>query len=175
MNKTFCSGCNYNTVSFQSFNILDIPLMDENIKLESLEQCLNCFLITKDKKNIPGFEFTKCKKKLLSHLTDIIKLPSLLIISLKIVGENTVYFHEIEIPYSLKEKFIDKISKINKQYEFRIKKHFGNEKNGHNITYSKNIFDDKWCSFNDKIVQEENENPSTQKSFLFFYQIKENN
>ena len=172
MNKISCSGCNSNKVSFQSFDILDIPLMDEKLKLESLEQCLNCYLLTRDKKNIPGFECSKCKKNLLSHLTSIIKLPSILIINLKRVGENTVYYHEIEIPFFFKAKHIDKLSKINKQYELiGFIKHIGNEKDGHNIAYSKNMIDNKWYSFNDRIVKEEKELPSRNKSFLLFYQL----
>ena len=175
MNKIYCSGCNNNKISFQSFDILDIPLMDEKIKLKSLEQCLNCYLLTRDKKNIPGFECSKCRKKLLSHLTSIIKLPSILIINLKRVGENTIYYHEIEIPYSFKSSHIDKLSRINKQYELiGFIKHLGNEKKGHNIAYSKNMYDYKWYSFDDKIVKEEKELPPTDKSFLLFYQLVEN-
>ena len=172
MNKISCSGCNTNKVSFQSFDILDIPLMDEKLKLESLEQCLTCYLLTKDKKNIPGFECSKCKKNLISHLTCIIKLPTILIINLKRVGENIVYYHDIEIPFFFKAKHIDKLGKINKQYELiGFIKHIGNEKNGHNIAYSKNMIDNKWYSFNDRVVKEEKGLPSTNKSFLLFYQL----
>ena len=172
MNKISCSGCNTNKVSFQSFDILDIPLMDEKLKLRSLEQCLTCYLLTRDKKNVPGYECSNCKKNLLSLLTSIIKLPTILIINLKRVGENTVYYHEIEIPYFFKAKNIDKLSKINKQYELiGFIKHIGNEKNGHNIAYSKNMIDSKWYSFNDRVVKEEKGLPSTNKSFLLFYQL----
>ena len=52
-------------------------------------------------------------------------------------------------------------------------KHFGNEKGGHNISFAKNIFDNKWYSFNDTIVKEEKQFPSTDKTFLLFYQIIE--
>ena len=149
--------------------------MDEKLQLKSLEQCLNCYLFTRDKNNITGFECSKCKKKHLSLLTSIIKLPSILIINLIRVGENTVYYHEIEIPFSFKTKYIDKLSKLNKQYELiGFIKHLGNEKKGHNIAYSKNMYDYKWYSFNDRIVKEEKELPSTNKSFLLFYQLVEN-
>lgn len=171
MNKVFCTGCRYNKISFQSFNILDMPLMDENRELKSIQQCLGCYLFTKDKQNISGFECSICKKKLLSHLTSIIKLPSTLIINLKRVGENSIYNHEIKIPFILKTKDIEKLSKIDKIYEIiGFIKHSGNEKKGHNIAYTKNIFDDKWYSFNDKIVKEEEGLPSTDQSFLLFYQ-----
>ena len=175
MNEIICSGCHNFTISFQSFNILDLPLLDEKYKYRSLEQCLNCYLITKDLKDKPGFDCDKCKRKLLSHKTSIIKLPYFLIINLKRVGENTVYYHEIEIPYTFKTKSIDKLNKFNNKYELKgFIKHYGNEKNGHNIAYSKNIFDNKWYSYNDKIVREENEHPSIEKSFLLFYELIDN-
>ena len=64
MNKLFCTGCSYNQITFQSYNILDLPIMNENKKLVTLEQCLNCYLITKDQKDIKGFDCSECKKKI---------------------------------------------------------------------------------------------------------------
>ena len=175
MNKILCTGCNDFHNSFQSFNILDLPLLDENKKLKSLEECLNCFLITKDLKGNPGFKCSKCKQKLLSHQTSILKLPSILIINLKRVGENVVHYHDIEIPFILKTSSIDKLKKFYKNFELLgFVKHNGTEKNGHNIAYSKNIFNNKWYIYNDTKVKEVNEFPSTEKSFLLFYQIKGN-
>ena len=176
MNKIICIKCGYCHTSFQSFNILNLPIIYETTEVISLEQSLNCYLVTKDRRNTEGFECTNCKTRFLSHLTCIIKLPQILIINLKRVGENTVYYHEIEIPMILKTKLIDKLNIYNKQYELiGFIKHFGNEKNGHNIAFSKNIFDNKWYSFNDSIVKEvQSECPSTDKSFLLFYQIIDN-
>ena len=176
MNKLICSKCEHTHISFQSFNVLDLPLSCENIQVQSLEQSLNYYLITKDRHDIRGFVCSNCEKKYLSHLTCIIKLPQVLIINLKRVGENTVYYHEIEIPQILKTKSIDKLNSFNKQYELiGFIKHFGNEKNGHNISFTKNIFDNKWYSFNDAFVKDEKKFPSTEKSFLLFYQLIENN
>lgn len=174
MNKIFCAGCNNSQISFQSFSILDLPVMDEKNELEKLAQCLNCYLITKDQKGNSDFNCSKCKRKLLSNLTTIVKLPSILIINLKRVGERTVYYHDIEIPFILKSKSIDKLNKFNQDYELiGFIKHFGNENNGHNIAYSKNIFDNKWYEYNDSSVKEVYDNPSTNKAFLLFYQIIE--
>ena len=171
MNKYICSKCEYNRVSFQIFNLLDLPIVTENVKVKCLEQSLNTYLITKDNHDNPGFDCSNCGGKYLSFLACIIKLPKILIINLRRVGENTVYYHDIEIPQILETKFIDKLKFHNKKYELiGFIKHFGNEKNGHNIAFSKNIFDNKWYSFNDEIVKEEKEFPSTDKSFLLFYQ-----
>lgn len=174
INKIICTGCNFSQISFQSFNILDLPLLDEKNQLKSLEQCLNCYLITKDQKGIPGFDCSKCSRNLLSYLTHIIKLPQILIINLKRVGEKYIYCHEIEIPFILKTNLIDKLNKINKTYELiGFIKHYGDEIDGHNVSYSKNFFDNKWYYFNDINVQEIKGVPSTEKAFLLFYQLDE--
>ena len=174
MNKLFCTGCNNCKITFQCYNILDIPIMNENRKLESLEECLNCYLITKDQKDIKGFDCSKCQHKLLSLVTCILKLPKILIINLKRVGETVIYKHEVTIPFILKTKDIEKLNKFNQNYELiGFVKHFGSDKSGHNIAYSKNMLDNKWYSYNDEIVSEINEYPSTEQSFLLFYQLIE--
>lgn len=175
MDKFVCTRCEASQISFQSFNILHLPMIYENEKVKSLEESLNFHLITNNMYGINGFECSKCGYKNLSYITCIIKLPQILIIYLKRVGENTVYYHEIEIPHILKTKLIEKLNSINKQYELiGFIKHFGNEKSGHNVAFTKNIFDNKWYSFDDTIVKEEEEFPSTDKSFLLFYQIIDN-
>ena len=115
MNKIICTACNYSQVSFQCFNILDLPLIDGETNLKSLEQCLNCFLITKDQKGIQGFDCEKCNRNILSFSTSIIKLPPILIINLKRVGERYIYNHEIKIPFSFNTDSIDKITPMSKE------------------------------------------------------------
>ena len=51
-------------------------------------------------------------------------------------------------------------------------KHFGNEKSGHNVAYTRNIFDNKWYRYNDHEVLEINWTNSTDGSFMLFYQLK---
>ncbi len=176
MDKLVCTKCEYSQASFQSFNVLYLSLITENIKVKSLEETLNSYLITKDKHGTNGFECPNCKGYFLSHSTSIIKLPQILIICLKRVGEDTIYYNDIEIPKILKSKWIDKLSlHNNKEYELiGFIKHFGNEKSGHNIAFSKNIFDNKWYCFDDVNVIVQKEFPSTNKSFLLFYQIINN-
>ena len=174
MNKLTCLNCEHSHCSYQSFIMLDLPLINENIEITCLEDALNSYLITKDKHKTKGFECSNCGKSYLSHLTSIIKLPKLLIINLKRVGENTLYYYDIKIPEILKTRLIEKLSTFNKQYALiGFIKRFGNEKNGHNIAFSKNIFDNEWYCFNDINVKKEKNFPSTDKSFLLFYQIIE--
>ena len=175
MNKIICGGCGSVSISFQSFNILDIPLMDEKTINKSLEQCLNSYLLTKDQNGVKGFECSKCQT-FLSHQISIIKLPPVLFINLKRVGENEVYYHEINIPFYLQTTNVEKLKNFNSKYELiGFIKHYGNEEEGHNIAYSKNIFNNKWYKFNDSIIEEVNNNLKTDKSFLLLYQLNETN
>ena len=172
MSEIICSGCNKREISFQSFNILHLSLYDEMTKLTSLEQCINSFLFTKDKKGSDNFNCSNCRRKFLSHVISIVKLPPILIINLKRVGEKYIYYHDITIPFILKTKTIEKLEKFDNEYELiGYIKHFGKEKSGHNIAYSKNIFDNKWYRFNDSEVEEINKDKSTDGSFLLFYQL----
>ena len=174
MSEIICSGCNKVDVSFQSYNILHLSLFDDMTKLTSLEQCINSFLYTKDKKGSEGFECSNCKRKCLSHVISIIKLPPILIINLKRVGERNIYNHDIKIPYILKTNNIEKLDKFNLEYELiGYIKHFGSAQSGHNVAYTKNIFDKKWYCFNDDQV-EQIYNHSTKGSFLLFYQLIKN-
>ena len=175
MSEIVCSGCNKIDVSFQGFNLLHLSLYDGKTKLTSLEQCINSFLFTKDKKDSENFICSKCQKNCLSHVISIIKLPPILIINLKRVGERNVYCHDITIPFILKTKNIEKLEKFKYEYELvGYIKHFGREKNGHNVAYTKNFFDNKWYCFNDHEVEELKYN-STKSSFLLFYQLKNKN
>ena len=173
MSEIICSGCNKKDISFQSFNILHLSLYDEITKLTSLEQCINSFLFTKDKKGSENFNCSNCRRKCLSHVISIVKLPPILIINLKRVGEKSIYNHDISIPFTLKTNTIEKLEKFDMEYELiGFIKHFGNEKSGHNVAYTRNIFDNKWYCYNDPEVLEINWTNSTDGSFMLFYQLK---
>jgi ubiquitin C-terminal hydrolase len=170
MFKIICSSCNYSQVSFQCFNILDIPLMEGNNKLNSLIECINTFLYSKDQKDVKGFECIKCDNTSVSHSTSIIYFPQIFVINLKRVGEKKIYNHVIDIPFILETKKIDKLKKFKKKYELiGFINHYGSQRGGgHNIAYSKNKSNNKWYEYNDSSVIEI-KNPSTDKAFLLFY------
>ena len=173
MSEIICSGCNKLEISFQSFNILHLSLYDGNTKLTSLEQCINSFLYTKDKKGSDNFKCSKCHRKCLSHVISLVKLPPILIINLKRVGERSIYNHDIQIPIILKTSNIEKLEKFNMEYELiGFIKHFGSENSGHNVAYTKNIFDNNWYCFDDNKVAKIVKYLSTNNSFLLFYQLK---
>jgi ubiquitin C-terminal hydrolase len=172
MSELICSGCNEAKVHFQGNNVLFLSLYDGTTKLKSLEQCINSFLFTKDKKGDKEFACSSCGKQTLSHVISIVKLPPVLVINLKRVGEGRIYSHDINIPYTLKTKNLEKLKKFNMEYELiGFIKHYGSEEDGHNVAYTKNIFDQKWYEFNDTKVKSIYGYPETDRAFLLFYQF----
>ena len=171
MSELICSGCNEIKVSFQGNSVLFLSIYDGKTKLKSLEQCINSYLYTKDKKGDKDFACSSCERRNLSHVMSLVKLPPVLVINLKRVGENGVYSHEVDIPYKLKTKNIEKLKKFNMEYELiGFIKHYGSADDGHNVAYTKNIFDQKWYQFNDSKVELIHGYPDTDKAFILFYQ-----
>ena len=53
--------------------------------------------------------------------------------------------------------------------------HYGSQYGGHNFSYCKNFFDDKWYEYNDEDVIDIKESYiCTKHGFLLFYQLKNN-
>ena len=67
------------------------------------------------------------------------------------------------------EKLI-KRTKINSIYELRgFIKHLGDESSGHNYSFCKNMFDDKWYEYNDSYCIPIEGEPILDKIFLLCY------
>ena len=173
MSELICSGCNEAKVSFQGNNVLFLSIKDGKTELKSLVQCINSYLFTKDKTNDKDFTCSSCGRQTISHVISLVKLSPILIINLKKVGDNSLYSHDINIPFRLKTRDIEKLKKFNMEYELiGFIKHYGRSADdGHNIAYTKNIFDQKWYEFNDNRVELIKGYPETDKAFLLFYQI----
>ena len=172
MSELICSGCNEAKISFQGNNVLFLPIIDGKTKLNSLEQCINSYLFTKDKKGDKDFVCSYCGRRTISHVMSLVKLSPILIINLKKVGDNSLYTHDVDIPFRLKTGDIEKLKKFNMEYELiGFIKHYGSANDGHNIAYTKNIFDQKWYEFNDSKVELIRGYPEIDKAFLLFYQI----
>ena len=172
MSELICSGCNEAKISFQGNNVLFLPIIDGKTKLNSLEQCINSYLFTKDKKGDKDFVCSYCGRRTISHVMSLVKLSPILIINLKKVGDNSLYTHDVDIPFRLKTRDIEKLKKFNMEYELiGFIKHYGSANDGHNIAYTKNIFDQKWYEFNDSKVELIRGYPEIDKAFLLFYQI----
>ena len=165
-NKTFCESCDYSKELFQAANYLDFPIVSDNGPVRTLEECFKNF---QENKEIDS-ECSQCNSKKLNQNFTIYELPPVLMINLKRVGENSAYFNEVEIPFQLDiNKIIDKI-KMNSIYELRgFIKHDGNENSGHNYSYCKNMFDDKWYKYSDSICTPIDGEPKLDKIFFLCY------
>ena len=169
---TFCKYCKLNSYNFQIYNILDFPIKDEGKSLSSLSECFEYYLKKRDTNKNLKCKF--CKNELLESQISLLTIPSLLIINLKRAGDNQVYYHNITIPFELKMNLLIKndIEDKNSTYELiGFISHLGDNINGHNYSFCKNMFDNKWYEYNDSYVFEVKNNvPPTDNAFLLFYQ-----
>ena len=146
INETECKFCNEKRQIFQCANYLDFPIVSENGKIQNLEECFENYQI---ESKLSG-KCDNCGKNKLIQRIIILELPPVLIINLKRVGENKAYFNEIEIPFNLDMSKI--IRKVNNNSFYELKgfiKHSGDENSGHNYSFCKNMFNDKWYEYND--------------------------
>ena len=161
-----CDSCHDIMQSFQCTNFLDFPIISDNNEVKNLEECFYNYQMTKSLKS----ECSLCKKQKFSQHFTILELPPIIIINLKRVGETKSYLYDIEIPFQLDMEKIIKYTKINSIYELRgFIKHSGDEVSGHNYSFCKNMFDDKWYEYNDSCCIPIDENPTLDKVFLLCY------
>ena len=161
-----CDSCHDIMQSFQCTNFLDFPIISDNNEVKNLEECFYNYQMTKSLKS----ECSLCKKQKFSQHFTILELPPIIIINLKRVGETKSYLYDIEIPFQLDMEKIIKYTKINSIYELRgFIKHSGDEVSGHNYSFCKNMFDDKWYEYNDSCCIPIDGNPTLDKVFLLCY------
>ena len=165
-NEIECNSCHNKTQTFQTSNFLDFPIVSEKGPIKNLEECFVNYQMIKNFSD----KCSECHKSKLSQKFIILKLPPVLIINLKRVGEDTAYFNEIDIPFYLSMKKIIKNLEKNLIYELRgFIKHSGSEKSGHNYAFCKNMFDDKWYKYNDSICSSIENEPELDKIFFMCY------
>lgn len=165
-NKIICKSCQDSNEPFQSTCFLDFPISTEKGPVESLEQCFENFQAEKELED----ECTKCHSTKIVQNFIIYELPPVLMINLKRIGENTAYLNEVKIPFKLNMgKIIHKIEN-NSIYELRgFIKHEGDENSGHNFSFCKNMFDNKWYEYNDSNCIPINGEPKLDKIFFLCY------
>ena len=165
-NEIFCKKCNDSKLVFQSTNYLDFPIVSEKGVIETLEECFSNYQEEKELED----ECSKCHNNKINQRFYLFELPPVLIINLKRVGEKSAYFNDIKIPFQLDmSKLIRKIEN-NSIYELRgFIKHSGNENSGHNYSFCKNMFDDKWYEYNDSSCLAVEGEPELDKIFFLCY------
>ena len=173
INEIKCKTCDYKSQIFQKMNFLDFPIVTVDGDVKSLEECFDNYQKIKDVKET----CSKCNCFGTTHECIFLEIPPVLIINLKRVGEQSVYFNEIEIPHKLDMgKIIKHSTKVPSSiYELRgFIKHEGDEKSGHNYAFCKNMFDDEWYEYNDSICRNIKNEPKLNKIFFLCYINKGN-
>jgi len=153
-----CSNikCDYNSITFQCFNYLDLSIYNiiNKKKITNLEECIKYY----EREIISEFKCEKCGSTILMKNT-IYKLPKILIINFNRVYDNYHLNYLVKYPeyfntdkyFSEKPKFINNsLTSESNYYSLNgIIIHYGNSYSGHKTAFCKNFFNDKWYYFND--------------------------
>ena len=146
--------CDYENISFQCFNYLDLSVYDiiKKEKLKDLKACIN-YYEGKQHRNI-NVRYYEIKMK-----TTIYKLPKILIINFNRVYDKYHLNYLVEYPeyFDINEYFEEKPNLIdnsfidNKKYYSLngVIIHYGTANSGHKTAFCKNFFNDNWYFFND--------------------------
>lgn len=170
-------GCAYIKYNFQSFNILNIPMIYEKQKISSLKEAIKFYQKERNYKKEKNTYCPICLDYDITNQRKIISLPKILIINLIRVGNQTFHRFDLTIPYKLEmEDLIENKNYSQNNYELiGFVKHYGGPKSGHNISICKNFFDENWYLYNDCTVIPLNSKIDTSNSFLYFYRLLDNN
>lgn len=176
-----CRNCyNFKIEKYQLFNLIVLPIMDGNMKIQTLE---DCFRVFQRQINYDQLNCDNCGEAITLE-TKIDVFPQILIINFARTDGSQHINHPVEFPEYLYVNKIIRNSKENKIFKlFGIINHIGGSNFGHNFSYCENIFDSKWFEFNDSSVSftclEEILKNISGKEFILFYrdssiQIKNN-
>tara|TARA_B100001094_G_scaffold330722_1_gene396670 strand:+ start:479 stop:1444 length:966 start_codon:yes stop_codon:yes gene_type:complete len=163
--EIICLNCNHKNCSYDPFMILELELKYDNIL-----DCINEH--TSFEEDIEDYKCEKCNEKKIKKRLNIIRLPKILLITLKRYNNNICKIRkDININNNL--KLTDYLGNV---FNYNLKSiiiHEGSCMGGHYYTYTKNIKLDKWFCFNDEKVSEiENiEEINKQNIYCLLYEI----
>jgi ubiquitin C-terminal hydrolase len=150
-----CSECNNYNITFEPFNILELPLTKNNIVFDNIEDCIINFC---DIETIEKYNCENCKKICNANKKmSIFQLPNKLIIQLKRFSTNTmirkidnfIKFPLTDLDMSVAQTF----KPLNKKYNlYGTINHYGGTNGGHYVAHCKNILNKNWFYFNDSNV-----------------------
>ena len=157
LNEIICSHCDNRTITFEAFNIFQLPISNSNTSLiKSLENFSNSEELKDDNK----YKCDSCKQyQNALKKTYIWDLPESLIIQLKRFKNTGSHMYKntsvIDFP-------IDGLTFDGNYHEFHKKNykynlygvvcHMGSLNGGHYIAYTKNPLNNKWYKYNDSEV-----------------------
>lgn len=164
-----CVYCNkFKLEKYQLFNLIVLPIMDGNIRIQTLEDCLKIF---QRRLNHEQLNCDNCSQRITLE-TKIHVFPKILIINFPRTDGSQHINHPVKFDEYL---YINEpYSKENKKFKlFAITNHEGSSDFGHNFSYCENIFDHQWFEFNDTSVfpvcLKELLKNITGKEFILFY------
>jgi len=168
-----CHTCKRNSENFQFYNILDLPIITENgTQIKSLSEAI---------KNFEREKYNKCRCGYYAKTKTVIyTLPEILIIHLQRSNftEHSEHYVSFKHEITFDEKLLSEFNIKYKDYNYELVgviNHYGSQYGGHNFSYCKNFFDNKWYEYNDEDVIPLKESLiCTKYGFLLFYQLKNN-
>jgi ubiquitin carboxyl-terminal hydrolase 8 len=154
-----CLECNNKSVSFEPFNILQLPIPEKD--KSTLNECLDEYTKPEKLDDDNKFYCSKCNKKVNSekHLT-LWNTPEYLIFQFKRFRSGFGMGHKVDtyIDYPIKDLSLkNNFNKIrNKDYKYDligIVRHMGSLNGGHYVAYTKNPMNNLWYYYNDSNVR----------------------
>ena len=180
--EVICKNCNNKNITFETFNILELPLTNKNGNIiNNLEDCLKHFC---ELEEIEDYSCDRCKNKgnALKKMS-IFQLPPKLIIQLKRFSKNKEFrgrgnskiddlikFPLINLDMSIVE---NEIKPITYKYNlYATVNHSGGLNGGHYVANCKNLIDGKWYHFNDSSVSYINDESEIidDSAYILFYE-----
>ena len=178
--KVTCNNCNNSNITFEPFNILELPLVDKNNKIFSnLEECLQNYSIGEN----VSYKCDACKQEgTATKVMNIFRAPKKLIIQLKRFsshnmrnGRNDKIRNKINFPINNLSLYniMSNIDKNDYSYNlYAIVNHMGGLGGGHYVAHCKNPLDSNWYNFNDDAVSYVNsiDELVDESAYILFYE-----
>lgn len=193
--KVTCNNCKNSNITFEPFNILELPLVDKNNNVfNDIESCLKNYSTGET----VSYKCDSCKtESSATKIMNIFRAPKKLIIQLKrfssrnnsgmmrfsglngfngmnndkIRNKITFPINNLSLQYIMTD--IDKINKDDHSYNlYAIVNHMGGLGGGHYIAHCKNLLDSNWYNFNDDTVSYVNsvESLIDESAYILFYE-----
>ena len=148
--------CNYENITFQCFNYLDLSIYDiiNKKKIPNLKECIKYY----EREILSEYKCEKCGNNILIKNT-IYKLPKILIINFNRIYDKYHLNYLVEYPeyfnsdlyFSEKPKLLNNsLTSESTNYSLNgIIIHYGTSYSGHKTALCNNFFNNKWYYFND--------------------------
>lgn len=182
-----CTNCNNLNINFETFNILELSLIDKDGKiLKTIDECIKHFC---EGELVEDYKCDNCKNncKALKKMT-IFQLPPKLIIQLKrfnsrssnsqnmflkMIGGKLNDLIKFPINNLTFENAQNKIKPLTEKYNlYATVNHSGGLNSGHYVANCKNLLDKKWYNFNDSTISyiDNAEDIIDSSAYLLFYE-----